>query len=82
MIIGRLVGYFFLCMMIMVSGAEGLRFLEGKNDGWITISVIMDFIDSKANWLQILDPLRNLPVIFTFMVVAILMFYISRDRIR
>ncbi|MBL4603563.1 MAG: hypothetical protein JKY84_12515 [Emcibacteraceae bacterium] len=46
MIIGRLLAYIFLCLMIMVLGAEGLKLLEGNNGGWIPVSQVIDFISS------------------------------------
>ena len=81
MIIGRLLGYFFLSLMMVVVGAEGLRIIEGKNEEWIAISVILDFFDSNSVWQKMFDPIGNLPAIFTFIAIAIMMFYVSRDRI-
>ena len=44
MIIGRVLGYFSLCLMIMVLGAEGLRFLEGGHTGLWALSDVIEFI--------------------------------------
>jgi Ni,Fe-hydrogenase I cytochrome b subunit len=44
MIIGRVLGYFSLCLMIMVLVAEGLPFFEGGHTGLLALSDVIEFI--------------------------------------
>lgn len=82
MIIVRLIAYIFLCLVVIVLGAEGLRFLEGDNEGWISVSQVIVFINS--NWFNmersVLAPVSNLAALFTFMGTFFVLFLVSRRR--
>ena len=82
MIIVRLVAYIFLCLSVMILGAEGLRFLEGDNEGWLNLAQVINFLNSS--WINLeqsmLAPLANLAAFFTFMGVFIVLILVSRRR--
>lgn len=87
MIISRIGAYLFLCLMIMVIGVEGLRMLEGESAGWVSLSLVIDFMFStmteKIDVTEsegILATILNFPAIYAFMIGSFLLFIISRKR--
>jgi len=75
--------------MIMIIGAEGVRWLEGEHAGWISLARVGDFVflmmtgkinatESGNSFASIL----NFSAIFAFMTASILLFIISRKRKR
>ena len=97
MIIGRLLAYIFLCLMIMVLGAEGLKLLEGNGGGWIPVSQVIDFISStdlsrlvsgindngeSSIGNNILVPLLDFSAFLGFMFLSGMLFFLSRNRNR
>ncbi|MBT5072581.1 MAG: hypothetical protein HOJ34_10000 [Kordiimonadaceae bacterium] len=87
MIIGKLLGYIFICLMIMVFGAEGLRILEQNSEGWITLGQVIDFVSSALPDLQsdngadqgVFLTLANFSAFFTFMILGCILLFISRN---
>jgi hypothetical protein len=93
MIIGRLFGYIFLFLMLIVLGAEVLRFLEGGHDRWISIAQIIDSFGIVTGttseeegiagiWQNLLAPMLDFPAFFSFMIVAGILFFMTRNRFR
>mgnify|MGYP003624462302 CR=1 FL=1 len=97
MIVGRLLAYIFLCLAIMVLGAEGLRLLEGGDGEWITVGQVVDLIplaetagieseaegaNVKRSWEIILEPLSNFSALFASMILSGILFFLSRSRFR
>ena len=96
MIIGRICGYIFICLMIMVLGAEGLRVLEGRTSGWITVPEIFELFSSdqigqlgekmeqsylSGFWQDILTPLLNIPAVLIFLFFGLALIIMSRNRL-
>ena len=96
MIIGRICGYIFICLMMMVLGAEGLRFLEGRASGWITVPEIFELFSSdqigqlnekmersylSGFWQDILTPLLNIPAALIFLFFGLALIIMSRSRL-
>ena len=96
MIIGRICGYIFMCLMLMVLGAEGLRVLEGRASSWITVPEIFELFSSdqigqlgekmeksylSGFWQEILTPLLNIPAAFIFLFFGLALIIMSRNRL-
>lgn len=87
MIITKILGYIFICLMIMVFGAEGLRILEQCGEGWITIAQVIDFISSDLPAVNSEDGVEksvflaplNFSAFFTFLAVGCILLFISRN---
>tara|TARA_R110002111_G_scaffold237942_1_gene299207 strand:- start:127 stop:420 length:294 start_codon:yes stop_codon:yes gene_type:complete len=97
MIIGRIIGYLCLSCFVITLGAEGLRFLEGNSEGWISIIEVFNFFEinqiEKLNsqienskfsriWQDIFDPVLNFSALFSFLIIGFFLIFITRDRIR
>ena len=95
MIVGRLLAYMFLCLAIMVLGAEGLRLLEGGDGDWITVTQMVDLIpfgetagiegegaNAGDGWENILEPLLHFSAFFATMILSGILFFLSRSRFR
>lgn len=97
MIVGRFLAYIFLCLTILVLGAEGLRLLEGGGGEWITVAQMVDLIpfgeaagiESEAEganvgdgWENILEQLLNFSAFFASMILSGILFFMSRSRFR
>lgn len=96
MIVGRLLAYMFLCLTIMVFGAEGLRLLEGGGGEWITVAQMVDLmpfgetagIEQNAEGgnvgggENIYEPVLNFSAFFATMILSGILFFLSRSRFR
>jgi len=95
MLIGRFLAYLFFILMIMVLGAEGLRYLQGNEQGWITLSQLIEFVfdletvaersvndgnGSQLMWNNILIPISRFSAAAIFFVVGSLLFIVFRKR--
>ncbi|MDG1997494.1 MAG: hypothetical protein P8J14_13430 [Emcibacteraceae bacterium] len=86
MIIGRMIGYVSLCLMVMVLGAELLRFLEGSHDNWISLYEIIHFswngeIESVKNGSVIGDltfSIIQIPALFCLLFIGLLLPFMFR----
>ncbi|MDG1707524.1 MAG: hypothetical protein P8H03_02120 [Emcibacteraceae bacterium] len=86
MIIGRMIGYISLCLMITVSGAELLRFLEGSHDHWISLYEIIHFswngeIESVNDGSVIGDltfSILRIPALFSLLFIGLLLPFMFR----
>ena len=88
MIIGRVFGYLSLSLMIIVLGAEGLRFLEGGQSGLLSISDVIDFFQeteiesekSEDELGQYLSPIFNFSAFFSFLLIGGLCTFLFRKK--
>ena len=86
MIIGRMIGYVSLCLMIIVSGAELLRFLEGSHDNWISLYEIINFswngeIESVKDGSvmgELTFSFLRIPALFCFLFIGLLLPFMFR----
>ena len=88
MIIGSVLGYFSLCLMIMVLGVEGLRFLEGGHTGLLTLSDVIEFIqyenieseNIKDQEYVNLSLILNFSAFYCFLIIGITLAFMFRKR--
>ena len=87
--LSRMLASIFLCLTVMILGAEMLKFLEGSEQGWISISQIINFgggleqvngetIDSPDRWQNFLSFFLNFPAVVVFMGISVLLFFKNR----
>ncbi len=97
MIIGRIFAFISFSLMIMVLGAEGLRFLQKNDEGWITVSQIFEFVfavkmnasgqftvnnDASSPWVEALNWASDFPAFLLFLISTCLLAFIFRNRLR
>ncbi|MDA9770353.1 hypothetical protein N9D02_04870 [Emcibacteraceae bacterium] len=88
MIIGRVLGYLSLCLLMMVFGAEGLRYLEGGQRNLLLVSDILDFIQNHQiesdkgdkTWAEYLSPVIGFEAIFFFLYIWVMLTILFRKR--
>ena len=86
MIIGRVLGYLSLCLLMMVFGAEGLRYLEGGQRNLLLVSDILDFIQNHQiesdkgdkTWAEYLSPVIGFEAIFFFLYIWVMLTILFR----
>ncbi|MCB2091786.1 MAG: hypothetical protein KDF58_10070 [Alphaproteobacteria bacterium] len=87
--LSRLLAYIFLSLTVITLGAEFLRYLEGNEQGLISIAHVMNFMeaikgthlasaDSPDNGQAMLSPVLKLPIIMPFGVITMLLFLKNR----
>lgn len=89
MIIGRFLGYLSLCLMIMVFGAEGLRFLEGGSEGLLSLFDVLEFALNKeieseemeGHWTFYLSPFLSFSAFFSLLITGLVLTFLFRKRI-
>ena len=95
MIFKRLLAYIFLCLAIMILGAEGLRLLEGGESTWITVEKMFDLMplienldfenkssSTKGGLKNISEIILNFPAFFACMLPSVILFILSRATYR
>lgn len=88
MIIGRVLGYLSLCFMIMVLGAEGLRFLESGYVSLLSVADVFEFASNKQiesarvneEWALYLSSLLNFSAFFCFLIIGLMLAFVFRKR--
>lgn len=88
MIIGRVLGYLSLCLLMMVFGAEGLRYLEDGQPNLLLVSDILDFIQNhqiesvkeERFWEEYLSPVIRFEAIFFFLYIWVMLTILFRKR--
>ena len=88
MIVGRVLGYLSLCLLMMVFGAEGLRYLEGGQRNLLLVSDILDFIQNhqiesdkeERFWVEYLSPVIGFEAIFFFLYIWVMLTILFRKR--
>lgn len=89
MIFGRVLGYLSLCLLLMVSGAEGLRLLEGGRLDLILVSDIVDFIQNQKlesdnvdiKLEKYLSPVLGFEAFYFFLYIWVMLTILFRKRI-
>lgn len=88
MIIGRVLGYMSLCFLLLITGAEGLRLLEGGHSDLLLVSDVINFIQNQKIesgnedmiWLEYLSPVLEFEAFFFFLYIWIMLTILFRKR--
>ena len=87
--LSRLLAYILLSLTVIMLGAELLKFLEGGEQGLISISHVVNFVsalngphlasaDSPDSWQTMITPVLKFPIIVVFGVITMLLFLENR----